>query len=77
MLTCQAHLKVNILPYLFKNVVKPNFTLSAPRKLQSKSVGFTRSLMDGVYLETVVFFYDFHSLGGIRSTQPTVTLFLN
>jgi len=25
-----------------------------------------------VYLETVVFFYDFHGFGGIRSTQPTV-----
>ena len=28
--------------------------------------------MDVVYVETVVFFYDFHGLGGIRSTQPTV-----
>ena len=28
--------------------------------------------MDGVYLATVVFFYDFHGLSGIRSTQPTV-----
>ena len=28
--------------------------------------------MDVVYLETVVFFYDFHSFSGIRSTQPTV-----
>ena len=31
--------------------------------------------MDGVYLETVAFFYDFHGFGGIRSTQPTEALF--
>ena len=30
--------------------------------------------MDMVYLEIVVFFYDFHGFGGIRSTQPTETL---
>ena len=72
MLTCQAHLKVSILPYLFKNVVKPNFTLSAPENFKAKALGFTRSLMDVVYLETVAFFYDFHGFSGIRSTQPTV-----
>ena len=27
--------------------------------------------MGVVYLETVVFFYDFHGFSGIRSTQPT------
>ena len=59
--------------YLFKNGVKPNFTPQAFEKLQSKGLGFTRSLVDRVYLETVVFFYDFHGLGGIRSTQPTGT----
>ena len=72
MLTCQAHLKVNSLPYPLKNGVKPNFTLSAPLNLQAKALGFTRSLMNAAYLETVVFFYDFHGFGGIRSTQPTV-----
>ena len=29
--------------------------------------------MAGVSLETIVFFYDFHGLGGLRSTQPTET----
>ena len=29
--------------------------------------------MAGVSLETIVFFYDFHGLGGIRSTQPTIS----
>ena len=45
------------------------YTISTPD--QAKALGFTRSLMDVVYLETVVFFYDFHGFGGIRSTQPT------
>ena len=72
MLTCQAHLKVSILPYLFKNVVKPNFTLSTPRKLQSQSVGF-HSVSDGYGVsEDSCVFYDFQGFGGIRSTQPTV-----
>ena len=29
--------------------------------------------MDVVYLEIVVFFYDFQGFGSIRSTQPTET----
>ena len=72
MLTCQAHLKVSSPPYLFKNGVKPNFTLSAPWNLQSKSVGF-HSVSDecGVSGESCVF-YDFYGLSRIRSTQPTV-----
>ena len=72
MLIDQKHLKVKRLPYLFKNVVKPNLTRSAPRKFQIKALGFTRSLVDAVYLEKVVFFCDFHVFGSIRSTQPTM-----
>jgi len=30
-------------------------------------------LLDVVYLEIVVFFYDFQGFGSIRSTQPTET----
>ena len=71
MLICQAHLKVNILPSLFKNVVKPNFTRSASQRFQIKALGFTLSLMDATYLEKVVFFCDLDGFGGTRSTQPT------
>ena len=72
MLMCQTHLKVSgFLPYLFKNVVKPNFMLSAPGNFQAKALGFTRFLVNVAYLETVAFFYDFQGFGGIRSTQPT------
>ena len=71
MLICQTHLKGNRLPYLFKNLEKPNFTCSASRKFYIKALGFTRSLVNAVSLEEVVFFYDFHGFGGIRSTQPT------
>ena len=71
MLICQTHLKGKSSLYLFKNVVKPNFTLSASRYLHIKSVGF-HSVSDkcGVS-EKVVFFYDLDVFGGIRSTQPT------
>ena len=73
MLMCQTHLKISgFLLYLFKNGVKPNFTLSTPGNFKAKALGFTRSLIDAVYLERVVFFYDFHGFSGIRSTQPTV-----
>ena len=71
MLTCQAHLKVSRLPYLFKNGVKPNFNCQHPGNFKAKALGFTRSLIDAVYLETVVFFYDFHGFSDICSTQPT------
>ena len=77
MLTCQAPLKISILPYLFKNVVNPTLHCQHRGNFKAKALGFTRSLMAGVYLETVVFFYDFHGFGGTRSTQPTETLFLN
>ena len=53
------------------------YTVSTPETSKQKRWVSLGLPMDGVYLETVVFFYDFHSLGGIRSTQPTVTLFLN
>ena len=53
------------------------YTCQHSGNFKAKALGFTRSLMDVVYLETVVFFYDFHGFGGIRSTQPTETLFLN
>ena len=72
MLTCQAHLKVNSLPYPLKNGVNPTLHCQHPGTFKAKALGFTRSLMNVVYLETVVFFYDFHGFGGIRSTQPTV-----
>ena len=70
MLIDQKHLKVNSLSYLFKNVVKPNFTRSASRKFQSKALGFTRSLVNAAYLEKVVFFYDFRFL--VVSVQPNL-----
>ena len=73
MLIDPKQLKVNRLPYLFKNVVKPNFTRSASREFQIKALGFTRSLENATYLEKVVFFCDFHVFGGMRSTQPTET----
>ena len=46
------------LPYLFKNIVKPNFT-SSPAENSKQALGFTRSLVDVAYPEKVVFFYDF------------------
>ncbi|MCY3741613.1 MAG: hypothetical protein OXH00_11375 [Candidatus Poribacteria bacterium] len=70
-MTGQTPLKVNIRPHLFVNVVKPNFTLSAPRNLQIKSVGF-HSVSDGCGVSgTSCVFYDFRVFSGIRSTQPT------
>ena len=70
MLIDQEPLKVNRLPYLFKNMVKPNFTCSASKKLQIKALGFTWSLVNAASLEKVVFFCYFHVFGSIRSTQP-------
>ena len=56
--------------YLFKNVEKPNFICSASRKFEIKALGFTRSLVNAVYLEKVVFFYDSTFLGA--SVQPNL-----
>ena len=72
MLICKTHLKNKKLQYLFKNLEKPNFKNAAPRKGQSKALGFTRSLLNAESLKKVVFFYDFHVFGSTRSTQPTI-----
>ena len=72
MLIYQTPMKANIPLYLFKNVVKPNFTPSGSQSLQGfQSVGFhSVSGERGVSGESCVF-SDFQGLGGIRSTQPT------
>ena len=67
----QTHLKGKSLLYLFKNVMKPNFTQLASRQLQIKSVGFHSVSGEWDVSEKVMFFYDFQVFGGIRSTQPT------
>ncbi|MCY3742776.1 MAG: hypothetical protein OXH00_17310 [Candidatus Poribacteria bacterium] len=67
-MTSQTPLKANIRPYLFLNVVKPNFTLSGFRELHSQTLGFTRSLVAIVSLEKVVLFSDLAGFGSIRST---------
>ena len=66
----QKHLKGNRLPCLFKNIVKPNLTASPSRKFQIKALGFTRSLVNAVFLEKVVFFLIFTFLGA--SVQPNL-----
>ena len=50
----------------------PTLRCQGPGTFKAKALGFTRSLVNVAYLEKVVFFYDFHGFGGIRSTQPTV-----
>ena len=67
---CQTYMKANILPDLFKNLMKPNFTPPASRKLHSKSVGF-HSVSDGCgVLGTVVVSMIFMVL--VASVQPNL-----